>query len=164
MLDKHVHGEPVTTMNSNSATGEVTLTCPIPVELSSSSSNPTAFWVVIPPTTFNEGITFTVHTSSGGVFERSSSASFTLGRNIIMEVPAMEVIPAEPQHNNEGYLNLSASETANSYIVSSTGKYCFDASVAGNGANGLLPYSVFPSTAYLEPDSVELLWSDSGSR
>ena len=89
-------GDPVTTMASSNTSDQITLICSPSVELSSSSASPTEFWIVVPPTTFSQGITFTVHTSDGGVFERSSSASFTLGRNKKMQIPAMEVEVIEP--------------------------------------------------------------------
>ena len=84
-------GEPEVTMASSNTSDKITLTCNTPIELSSSSTTPTEFWIVVPPTTFSQGITFTVHTSDGGVFKKSSSAGFTLGRNKKMQVPAMEI-------------------------------------------------------------------------
>ena len=56
-------GEPVTTVTQSTATDEITLICSTPIQLGS-SSNPTEFWIVVPPTTFSKGITFTVHTSN----------------------------------------------------------------------------------------------------
>lgn len=86
-------GLPETVMDSGKATEKITLVCNPPVELGTSDTDYIEFWMVVPPTTFSEGVTFTVKTSDGGVFEKSSTASFTLGRNKKMQVPVMEVIP-----------------------------------------------------------------------
>ena len=58
----------------------------------------------------------------------------------------------------EEYQNMSASATANSYIVSTPGLYRLNATVAGNGQAGLFVNDAFPATADLDPDSVDLLW------
>jgi len=85
------NGEPVVTMDATDATETVTLLFSTPVELS--ATEPTYFWAVLPPTQFTKGITFTVNTTDGGVFTKSSSVDFTLPRNTRMDVPVMEVVP-----------------------------------------------------------------------
>ena len=87
-------GTPVVTMDATEATNKITLKCSTPVALD--ASTPTDFWIVVPPTTFTKGITFMVETSDGKVYTRSSSAEFTLGRNIAMDVPAMQVNAVAP--------------------------------------------------------------------
>lgn len=65
-------------------------------------------------------------------------------------------------NNNEpgvNTVNLSASGTANCYVIDAAGEYAFDASVRGNGASsqGLeIPQPLSPSSA-------KLLWQDSKS-
>ena len=85
---------PVVTMDATEATDKITLKCSTPVALN--ASTPTDFWMVVPPTTFTKGITFMVETSDGKIYTRSSSAEFTLGRNIAMNVPAMQVDAVAP--------------------------------------------------------------------
>ena len=87
-------GTPLVTMDATEATDKITLKCSTPVALD--ASTPTDFWIVVPPTTFTKGITFMVETSDGKVYTRSSSAEFTLGRNIAMDVPAMQVNAVAP--------------------------------------------------------------------
>ena len=89
-------GLPVVTMSETGTTGKITLKCNKPKELGSSASAPTDFWIVVPPTTFSKGITFIVETSDGKVFSRSSSAEFTLERNVVMDVPVMQVNAVAP--------------------------------------------------------------------
>ena len=112
-------GEPVVTMSDIDATEEITLACSAPVGLGSSGSNPTTFWFVIPPTTFSKGITFTVNTSEGEVFERSSTAPFTLDRNKKMQVPAMEIVL--PRKNNVIYYTSTDGGIVTPYNVDGFG-------------------------------------------
>lgn len=86
-------GEPAVTMDQEKATEEITLTCDPPVSLGSSSSDYVEFWMVVPPTTFSKGITFTVMTSDGGVWEKTTTASFDLPRNVKRSLPVLEVVP-----------------------------------------------------------------------
>lgn len=58
------------------------------------------------------------------------------------------------------YKDISFGETANCYILTSPGKYCFRATVAGNGEKGLLEEYGFPASVTLSPESTELIWSD----
>ena len=89
-------GLPVTVMDSGKATEAITLTCNPPVALNASSNDYIEFWMVVPQTTFSNGITFTVNTPDGDVYEKSSTTSFTLFRNKKMQVPAMKLDYKEP--------------------------------------------------------------------
>ena len=84
-------GDPAVSMDQEKATEEITLTCDPPVALGSSSSDYVEFWMVVPPMTFSKGITFTVTTSDGGVWEKQTTASFDLPRNVKRSLPALEV-------------------------------------------------------------------------
>ena len=56
-------------------------------------------------------------------------------------------------------IDLSAYGTANCYIVPSAGRYSFDATVIGNGADGILEGGQFhTSGATISPVSAELIW------
>ena len=94
-----------------SATGEVTLTFPTPVTLGTTAETATPFWLVVPPTTFESGITITVNTSDGGVFEKRTTGSLAISRNTRSKMAALEVVPV-PQvryltFNSEGTTTLS---------------------------------------------------------
>ena len=86
-------GEPAVIMDQEKATEEITLTCDPPVALNASSTDYVEFWMVVPPTTFSKGITFTVTTPDGGVWEKQTTASFSLTRNVKRSLPALEVEP-----------------------------------------------------------------------
>lgn len=57
----------------------------------------------------------------------------------------------------EGYTSLSSEGSANCYLVSQGGSYCFDATVMGNGAK---TYSLI-APKELEPASASLVWQTS---
>ena len=56
-------------------------------------------------------------------------------------------------------LNSNNPETANCYIVSKEGRYCFTANVIGNGDTGLVS-GLEPSVATITPTKAILLWSE----
>ena len=86
-------GLPILTMDDGKATDTITLVCDPAVELGNSSSEAIAFWFVLPPVTFSNGITVTVTTSDGGVFEKSTSNKLEIGRSAITKLGALEVVP-----------------------------------------------------------------------
>ncbi|MDD6151135.1 MAG: PL29 family lyase N-terminal domain-containing protein [Bacteroidales bacterium] len=59
--------------------------------------------------------------------------------------------------DDEEFTMLSSSETANCYIVSAAGQYCFNATILGNGPAGI-PAGAHTTTALAVPSSAELLW------
>ena len=94
-----------------SATNEITLTFDTPVTLGTTAETTTTFWLVIPPTVFEAGITLTVETSDGGVFEKRTTGSLVLSRNTRSTMAALKVIP-EPSvryltFTSEGTTTLS---------------------------------------------------------
>jgi len=69
--------------------------------------------------------------------------------------------PAEPDDESESVTDLSATETANCYIVKTAGKYSFDATVRGNGKR---VEGVDFNEENFNPVSAELVWqSDKNS-
>ena len=87
-------GKPVVTM-AGKAEDMITLYCD-GVPLNAESGDYVEFWMVIPPTTFSKGITFTVTDVDGGVWSMSTKASFSIGRNVKKSVPVQEVVPEIP--------------------------------------------------------------------
>ena len=75
---------------ADDATDAIILDCGEGVELSADAENPTEFWVVVPPTTFNKGITITVTDIDGGIFEKTTSNEVVIERNIIQPMTAVE--------------------------------------------------------------------------
>lgn len=60
------------------------------VTLSSDASAPTAFWFIVPPTSFSEGFTITITGVDGGTFTKSTSKALTIERNTILPMAAFE--------------------------------------------------------------------------
>lgn len=123
------------------STGEITLVMEEPVVLPETSTEARTFWLVIPPTVFSEGFTLTVTNPEGDTFEKTTSKSFTINRNTLSRMSALNVTMS-------GASDLSADGTANSYLVPSAGTFKFKADVKGN------------STLVLNevPVSAEVLW------
>ena len=96
-----------------SATGVITLTCPTPVTIGTTAATATAFWLVVPPTTFTNGITITVETGDGRRFEKRTTGRLVISRNTRSKMAALEVIPGymNPSHyltfTSEGTTTLS---------------------------------------------------------
>lgn len=82
--------DPVVTM-ADTATDVVTIDCGEGVTLSNDTTTPTTFWFVLPETTFAEGFTVTVTDPEGGTFEKSTSNSFTIDRNMIQPMATLEI-------------------------------------------------------------------------
>ena len=85
------YGETPQLTMATGATGSITLDCGSGVMLSSDAENPTEFWVVVPPTEFNKGITISVTNAYNTVFEKSTSNKIVVERNIIQPMSAVEV-------------------------------------------------------------------------
>ena len=91
---------------ADDASDAITLDCGAGVELSAEAENPTEFWIVVPPTTFEGGITVTVTNSEGGFIEKRTTNSVTIERNIIQPMAAVEVLEfeiAKPAKNEIWY-------------------------------------------------------------
>lgn len=84
------------------------------------------------------------------------NAEVTTGDWIEFETPVDGAVPAGM------FYNLSESQTANSYIVSSAYNYCFDATVRGNGYTGLAAIPGAPADVYVvtNPTTAEIVWTD----
>lgn len=87
-----LNGIPAIQMAPN-ATQSITLTCETPVTIGTSSNNPTAFYFVIPPTTFTKGISVTVLDDNDGIYEIHSAQEFTIQRSYLTKLGAKQVTP-----------------------------------------------------------------------
>ena len=86
-------GTPTVTMDEESATDEVSIVCDPAVKIGTNANSYTDFWFVIPPMTFSKGFTITVTEPEGGVFEKSTTKSFTVSRNKLDWMSALKVVP-----------------------------------------------------------------------
>ncbi len=129
-----------------SSSGEITLVMEEPVTLAATAAEAGSFWFVLPPTVFSEGFTLTVTDPAGNTFEKATSKSFSISRNTLSRMSALNVTMS-------GATDLSENGTANSYIVPSAGIYKFKADVKGNSTLAL------DGTA----SSAEVLWESFGT-
>ncbi|MBO7262105.1 MAG: leucine-rich repeat domain-containing protein, partial [Alistipes sp.] len=162
---------------SDDATTAVTLDCGEGIALGTTSETATALWIVLPETTFEEGITITVTDTEGGVFEKSTSNSVAITRNDIQPMAALAVefvAPVVKPANNEiWYTNGSTTEATTPYktdvfganILSNTydaEKECwiikFEGEVTKIGAQAF--YSRSSLTSVTIPDSVTSIGYD----
>jgi len=83
-------GNPTATMASD-ATTEITLSCPEPVSIGTSSSDYTEFWFAIPPVEFTKGFTIVVEDGDGGCFTKTTGKSLTITRSYAQKMAPIEV-------------------------------------------------------------------------
>lgn len=123
---------------SESGTTTITLDCGEEgVTISSDSANPTSFWFVVPPITFEGGFTFTITDINGNTFTKSTTKSQTVVRNGIKSMSAFEPTfdgevenpetPAGPANNEIWY---TATEKVEPYS-----KTVFGANIVSNEWN-----------------------------
>lgn len=86
----------------------------------------TDFYVTLPPCTMSQGFQVIIEFDDATTRTLSTShKSYQIKRNTVTTLP--EVIL-----NTSDYTNLSSSERANTYIVQSSGLYCFNGTKKGN--------------------------------
>ena len=85
-----LNGTPAVTM-ANDATTEITLTCETPVPIGATAEDPTRFWFVVPPVTFEKGFTITIKDDMGRVFQKKTTKSITIERNSLSKMAPIEV-------------------------------------------------------------------------
>ena len=92
--------EPQITM-SDDATSCITLNCGEGVKIGTTAETSTAFWIVVPSTTFESGFTITITDIGGGKMTKSTSNEISIERNIIKPMTAFEVETVETIPNNQ---------------------------------------------------------------
>lgn len=76
---------------SDDATTSITLDCGEGVKIGTTAETATAFWIVVPPTSFEEGLTITVTEIDGESFNKSTSNAVVVERNTIKPMATFEV-------------------------------------------------------------------------
>ena len=100
-----VYGGNPTISMADDATETITLDCgENGVKIGSTAETATAFWMVVPPTTFEKGFTVTVSDIEERTFTQSTSKKVVIERNVINPMAALEVQP----QNNIPYLTFTA--------------------------------------------------------
>ena len=90
---------------ADDATTTIALDCGDGVALGTTSEAATEFWIVIPETTFESGITITVTDIEGGIFEKSTTKEVIIERNAVQPMAALEVVCIKrlPKNNKIWY-------------------------------------------------------------
>lgn len=92
------YGSSPTVTMTEDATEIITINCHEGVALSADAEKPTEFWFVVPPMTFEKGITVVVVDSEGGVFMKRTDKPITINRN--------EILPMAKVNFNEDFVSL----------------------------------------------------------
>ena len=87
-----VYGKEPTISMTDFATETVTLDCGEKgVKIGTTASTATAFWLVVPPTTFESGFTISITDMEGNELRKSTSNKVVIERNVIKPMSAFEV-------------------------------------------------------------------------
>ena len=103
------YGETPTVVMDDTATEGVILDCGEGVVLSNDSQNPTLFWIVLPPTTFEGGFTITIKGDNGKGHIQSTSKQRIINRNEYLLMPAFSVV-CDQVINEEDFSDDSQTE------------------------------------------------------
>lgn len=106
-------GVPTIAMNDE-ATTSVTLDCGEGVAIGATADTATEFWIVLPETTFEGGITITATNTDGAVFSKSTTNTVVITRNDIQPMVALkaEFATAKPANNEIWYTNGKTTYTS----------------------------------------------------
>ena len=151
---------------ADDATTTIALDCGDGVALGTTAEAATEFWVVIPETTFEGGITITVTDTEGGIFEKSTTKEVALERNAIQPMAALEVVCIKrlPKNNKIWYTATEKVEPYDKTVFGATyqsnewnsatgeGVITFDNEVTTIGAEAF--YECSSLTSVTIPDSV----------
>ena len=143
---------PILTM-SETADTYIVLDCGEGVQL---SGDPASFHFVLPPATY-KGFKITIATVDGQFMEKSTDKQLNIKRSIVTKAASFAF-----ENNVKDFTDLSERGNANSYIVSQSGNYSFDATVIGNGEFGFTPdHNFHTNSPEISPLYVDVLWEDS---
>ena len=104
-----------TVIMAEDATGTITLDCGEGVRIGTTSETATAFWIVVPPTTFDEGFEVTITGTDGDSFTKSTSKKISIERNVVKPMAAFEV-EIETIPNNQIWYTSSDGKVVAPYM------------------------------------------------
>ena len=123
---KAAYGQAPTISMTDEATNSITLECgENGVNIGTSPETATAFWITIPPTTFNKGFTVTVTDVDGNEFSKSTSRKIEVERNVIKPMNAFKALMVIP--NNQIWYTSSDGK-----IVTANATDVFGATIKSN--------------------------------
>jgi len=158
------YGQEPTIIMADDSTTSITLDCGEGVKIGTTAETATAFWIVVPPTTFEEGLTITVTEIDGESFTKSTSNAVVVERNTIKPMAAFEVEIEKIPNNQIWYTssdgNVVQPRTTSDFganIISNTyengkGIITFDGEITSIG--GYAFYFCTSLTSITIPDSV----------
>ena len=115
-------GEAPVLAMTDDATTSVTLDCGEGVALGTTAETATEFWIVLPATTFAEGLTITATDTEGKVFKKSTTKEVVIERNAIQPMAALVAEFNElTQPNNEIWYTSTDGEIVNPYYANRFG-------------------------------------------
>ncbi|MBR5465727.1 MAG: leucine-rich repeat domain-containing protein [Alistipes sp.] len=99
-------GEPTLTWATSGTTKTLTLDCGAGVKIGQTEEDATAFYLVVPPTTFEKGFTITLTDTADNNFTKSTSNEQIITRNVTKNMPAFEFVtttvdPTSPVPSNQ---------------------------------------------------------------
>lgn len=120
-------GVPTIAMNDE-ATTSVTLDCGEGVAIGATADMATEFWIVLPETTFEGGITITATNTDGAVFSKSTTNTVVITRNDIQPMVALktEFLAAKPANNEIWYTST------NNAVITPNKTNAFGANIVSN--------------------------------
>lgn len=83
------YGQSPTIVMSDDATTSITLDCGEGVKIGTTAETATAFWIVVPPTTFEKGLTITCYYGDNTTMTKSTSDSIEIARNTIVPMSTL---------------------------------------------------------------------------
>lgn len=116
------------------------------------AKTPKDFVVFIPAGNYSKGFTITSYSSEGDAIVTNVDQPITLERAELATIASKQFII---------YIDLNEKnpDRANCYVISKPGSYCFDATVKGNGAEGIHETFKNKSTE-ISPDGAKLIWEE----
>lgn len=97
------YGQEPTVVMGDEATTSITLNCDEGTTIGSTEEMATAFWIVVPPTTFKNGFTITITDVNGKTFIKETSNEIAIERNVIKPMKAFEVT-VENEEEEDGII------------------------------------------------------------
>ena len=89
-----IYGENPTINMTDEATESITLNCGDGIKIGTTAETATKFWIVAPPTIFENGFTIKVANTENVEFVKSTSNRIVLERNVIKPMTAIKLEPA----------------------------------------------------------------------
>ena len=86
-----IGGNPTITMAPETVGSSIVLNCETPVRLGTSADDATIFWMVVPPTDFEQGFTVTITAPNGDVYIQETGKHLTIERNKVLRISAAAV-------------------------------------------------------------------------